>query len=128
VDARVNVRGLGELQRDFRKMSKDLDKDLVKQLKEAADPVKVEAKSLALTEIRNMVYSPRWAGMRIGVTGARDLVYMVPSAKGRGGRSRSNLSGLLFDKAMEPALERHEEDVIERIDQYLGNLGDEYGF
>jgi hypothetical protein len=53
---------------------------------------------------------------------------MVPSAKGRGGRSRSNLSGLLFDKAMEPALERHEEDVIERIDQYLGNLGDEYGF
>jgi hypothetical protein len=124
--ALVRVKGLQELQRDFKRMSKDLDKDLVKQLKKAAEPVELTAEDYAMSKIRNMVYSPRWAGMRISVTAARDLVYMVPSA--RGGRRRGEGLGGLLQREMDLALAQNEKQVLDNIDDYLGNLGEEYGF
>lgn len=122
----VRVRGLRELQRDFKKMSKDLSKELRKELKEAAEPVRSSAEKLALGKIRNMPRSPDWAGMRTGVT-ARS-VYVVPSRRRRGGSGRTNLATLLLERAMDPALQENEDKVVDRLDDMLGRLGDGYGF
>jgi hypothetical protein len=123
----IRVRGLRELQRDFKKISKQLSQEVKDSLVEAADPVKQSAQELALGEIRNMPESPRWAEMRIGVT-ARS-VYMVPQARRRGGHGgRPNLANLLLERAMDPALERRADDVVRGVDAALGHLFDRNGF
>lgn len=122
----VRVRGLRELTRDFKKISRDLSKELRKELVEAADPVKKTGEQLALARIRNMPRSPHWAGMRIGVTAKS--VYMAPSARRGGGSGRSNLSGLLLERAMEPALDQNADKVAGRVDDMLGHLFDRNGF
>jgi hypothetical protein len=126
----VRVRGLKELTRDFKKISKDLSKELRKELVEAAEPVKQSAQSLALGKIRNMPRSPHWAGMRVGVSQAQGVVYMVPAARSRRmrGRSRPNLANLLLERAMEPALVENELLIVERVDFMLGRLAHEHGF
>lgn len=126
--ATVRVQGLKELTRAFKAISKDLDRELVGELKAAADPVKAEGEKLALTRIGNMPRSPDWAVMRIGVSKAQGLVYMVPQRRRRGGSGRANLANLLMDRAMDPALEKHQDDVVQRVDQLLGKLGGDHGF
>lgn len=123
----VRIRGLAELQRDFRKISKDLTKELRNELKEAAEPVRAAAESKALSEIRNMPRSPHWAGMRVGVAG-RGMVYVVPRARRRGGSGRTNLKTLLLERAMDPALEEKRDEVLDRVDRMLGRLAGEHGF
>jgi hypothetical protein len=115
-----------ELTRDFKNISKDLSKDLVNELKDAAAPVKGAAESKAMTRITNM--TPRWSGMRIGVSKARGLVFMVPSARRSGGSPRSNLAGLLFGEAMDPAVQENQDRVIESIDDFLDRLSRDYRF
>lgn len=123
----VRVRGLKELTRSFKRISKDLDKRLVDELKEAAAPVADDAEQLALSRIRNMPASPHWAAMRIGVSRAQGLVYMVPAARGRR-RKRRNLSDLLLTRAMDPAVEKNEDQVLGRIENLIDSLGDREGF
>ncbi len=124
--ATVRVKGLSELNRDFKKMDRDLSKELRKSLKEAAEPVKDAAQELALTRIGNMPRSPDWAGQRVGAT-ARS-VYIVPKRRRRGGSPRPNLANLLLEQAMEPALEEKSDEVAGRVDRMLGELGDDNGF
>jgi hypothetical protein len=126
----VRVAGLRELQSDFRKISRDLNKELRAELIDAADPVKVRAESLALAKIRNMPSSPHWAGMRIGVSAAKASVFMVPQARARGrrGGARPNLKNLLLDRAMGPALEEKQNEVVEGVGQMLDNLAGANGF
>ena len=122
----VHVSGLRELQRDFRKIGGSLNKELKDELKKAADPVKVRAESLAVTKIRNMPRSPRWADMRIGVTGKG--VYMVPRARGRGGSARPNLKGLLLDRSMDPALMEKQDEIVEGVGKMFDHLAGVNGF
>lgn len=124
----VRVRGLKELARAFKGISKDLSKELVQELRQAADPVKKEAEQLALTRIRNMPRTPEWAGMRIAVAKSRGTVTMYPQRRRRGGSARPNLATLLMDEAMDPGLEHNQQKVINRIDGLLGRLGGEHGF
>lgn len=126
----IRVKGLRELSRDFKRISKDLSDDLVKELKAAGEDVKRDAEDLALTQIRNMPRSPHWAQMRIGVSRAQGLVYMVPFARSRRGRgtSRPNLANLLLEEAMDPALERNAAKVERKVDDLLGRLADDNGF
>jgi hypothetical protein len=121
----VKVKGLKELQRDFRRISKKVDKGLSAELKQAAEPVKTEAQQLALGRIRGMPRTPRWAGMRIGVATGR--VYVVPSARRRGGSPRPNLGGLLLEQ-MDAAVEAKQAEVLERMEDWLDHIGDGYGF
>jgi hypothetical protein len=127
---RVNVRGLKELSRDFRRISKGLSDDLVDSLKEAAEVVERDAEDFALGRIRNMPSSPRWSGMRIGVSRAQGLVYIVPSARSRrrAGSSRGNLANLLRERAMDPAVERNASSVEKKVDDLLGRLAGQSGF
>lgn len=122
----VRIRGLAELQRDFRKISKDLTKELRDELKEAAEPVREAAEQKALTGIRNMPRSPHWAGMRVGVAG-RGMVYVVPRARRRGGSGRANLKGLLQEQ-MDAALDEKQREVLNGVERMLDRLAGHHGF
>jgi len=124
----VRVRGLRELSRDFRRMSGDISDELVDGLKAAAEDVRTDAENLALTRIRNMPRSPHWAGMRIGVSKAQGLVFMVPSARGRGGRGRANLATLLMERSMDPALQQNAATVERKVGDVLDSLAGRNGF
>ncbi len=119
----VHVKGLKELTRDFKKISKDLDKLVTNELQEAAKPVQEKADELALSRIRNM--TSRWARMRIGVSRAQGVVFMVPASRGRA-RKRPNLGGLLMNRAMWPAAEQEREDVVEALGEMIDRLGNQY--
>jgi hypothetical protein len=123
----VQVLGLRELKRAFKRMGAELNTELRKELIKAAKPVAEEAESLALTKIRNMPTSPDWADMRIGVTAAA-IVYIVPLRKNRGNPKRPNLKGLLLNRAMEPALVNKQGEVVLGVDRMLGRLAGENGF
>jgi len=119
----IRVHGLKELTRDFKKISKDLDKLVTAELTDAAKPVQTKADELALSEIRNMTSS--WARMRIGVSRARGVVFMVPASRGRKYK-RPNLGGLLMDRAMWPAAEEERDDVVEALGEMIDRLGGKY--
>lgn len=124
----IRVHGLKELTRDFQKISKTLSKEITKELKDAAEPVRTGAEQKALSSIRNMSATPRWAVMRIGVSRAQGAVYMVPQARRAGGSGRANLKGLLLDRAMDPALEENADKVKDNINDVLGHIFDDNGF
>jgi hypothetical protein len=120
----IKVHGLRELQRDLKKYQSDLAKELRGELKDAAEPVRVEAERLALQDIRNI--GPTWSGMRVGVTGR--MVYVAPKRRRKGGSPRPNLAGLLMEKAMQPALDKHEGDVVNKVEDLIDHLATHYGF
>jgi hypothetical protein len=126
----IRVVGLKELSRTFKRMSKELSDDLTDELKEAAQVVADDAQELALTQIRNMPRSPRWAGMRIGVSRAQGVVYVVPAARARRrpGRARANLSDLLLEEAMDPAVAKNQDKVVRKLEDMIDRIASQNGF
>ena len=124
----VKVEGLRELQRDFRRMSKDLDRRLTGELKQASAPVAGVAQQLALGRITNVGRSPRWAGMRVGVSRARGSVFIAPSARRRAGSGRPNFAQLLAQRAMEPAVDEKQDEVVRKLEQMLDDIANRNGF
>ena len=123
----VRVVGLRELQRDFKRISKDLDRGLTAELKQAAEPVATLARQLALGEIRNITY--HWADTRVGVSRARGQVYVVPRARRRAnGSPRPNLKGLLLGEAYDPALARKQGEVLRKLEDFVDRVADNNGF
>lgn len=120
----VKVRGLRELNRAFKNVDRDLRKELRDELKDVAEPVRSSAETLAGQSIRNI--GPVWERMRVGVT--TKVVYVAPRAKRHGGSPRPNLAGLLIDRAMQPALDQHEGDVVNRLERMLDRIGNKNGF
>lgn len=114
----VKVRGLRDLQRAFRVADKVLQVELRDALRDAAEPVRRDAESLARSSIRNI--GEAWPQMRVGVT--TRVVYVAPKQRSRG-RKRPNLAGLLAGRAMEPALERNRHDVEQRVGRALDVVG-----
>lgn len=103
---------------------------------DAARPVQDTAESLAVSRIRNMPGSPEWAKMRIGVSRREALVYMVPASRGRrrGKRwrrpttSERSFAPLLASRAMDPALDQNQEQVVHNIDNLLDSISRKAGF
>lgn len=126
----VRVRGLKEMTRAFKRISKELDSMLVLELKDAGEDVRKDAEDLALGKITNMPRSPRWAGMKITVNRAQGLVSMVPAARSarRKGGSRPNLANLLLDRAMDPAKEKNAAAVVGKVEDLIDRLGGANGF
>jgi hypothetical protein len=121
------VHGLGDLQRAFATAGKQASKELREGLKDVAEPIRIDAEHRAVDEISRI--GPSWQRMR-AVT-RRNVVYVAPVERGRQSRRnprlrRPNLAGLLMDKAMEPALEAHTEEVVERFDRLLVQLGTDW--
>jgi len=119
----IRVEGLRELQRDFRKMSKELGKDLRAELLNSAAPVADRAQQRTLGEIGNM--TSHWSQMRVGVTSGS--VYVVPRAKRRGGSPRPNLKPLIQSR-MDQALDDKRGEVMDNMGDMLDRLADRSGF
>jgi len=126
----VYVQGLTELSRAFTAMSRDLRNDLRAELRQVGEPVRQAAEQNAGREITRI--GTRWRKMRLGVT--QRLVYIAPRQRGRNTKRnyrryhRPNLAGLLLERAMVPALDRHEQQVVLDLERMLGRLAGEQGF
>jgi hypothetical protein len=116
----VRVHGLRQLQRDFRRLSKDLTKEVREGLRKAADPVRVEA--TALLEPVN-AYSA--AGYKIRV---RQRGVALEQSRRRTTGLRPDYAKLQFARAMAPAIERKEEFVVKGLEDALDDLARGYGF
>lgn len=112
----------------FKNLGGEIHKELNDALKETAQPVADEAELLAMTRIRSMPRSPHWAGMRIGVSVARGVVYMVPAARSKRTRKRPNLAELLLERAMDPALEHNAAKIETAVENMFDRLTRENGF
>lgn len=120
----VRVEGLRDLNRAFARLGAGVKKELVGELALAAEPVRAAAVELAVSGIRNI--GPTWSQMRVGVT--QSLVYVAPKARRRRGSPRRNLAPLLMDRAMQPALDENQAEVVGRLELMVDRLGGESGF
>jgi hypothetical protein len=87
-------------------------------LREAGGPVRDHAQSLAQSRIRNA--TPRWTRMKVGST--MSTVYVAPSARRAGGSPRPNYGGLLMRKAMIPAVDEKQDEVIAKFEDALDKI------
>lgn len=125
-DRAIKVENYKNVLKAFGAASKTVERGFTGSLKEAAEPIAESAEQLAGSgEIRNLHDGDPWTKMRIGVT--QRMVYVAPKERGRRTRGRPqigrpNLKPLLLDRAMEPALERHRDDVISNIEDLFGYM------
>lgn len=117
----LRVEGLRELSHAFALADETLIRELRKSLREVAEPVRVGAERLAVSEIPTIGLP--WSRMRVGVT--RHSVYVAP--RQRGTRSsifskRPNLAGLLLQRSMLPALKQNEQSVARGMEAMLGTV------
>lgn len=119
----VRVKGLRELQRDFKKLDKSLAKEVQGELREAGDIVKNEAKSL-LSSVEPG--SPR------SVSGLKTVVRQknvaVQQSRRRTTGKRPDWARYQAVKVLKPALEEKSDQVVDRLDKMLGRLAGENGF
>ena len=115
----VAVTGLREFQRACANSDKELKDFLRTGLRALGEPVRKSAQALAGSEISHI--GDHWSRMRLGVT-AGGGVYVVPFSRGRGGSKRPNLANLLMDKAMQPALDQHTEEVVAGFELLLDRI------
>lgn len=118
----VRIEGLRELDRAFKLYGRGLEKGVREALETAAEPVRLDAQSLAVSSISRI--GVPWSRMRVGVT--RHTAYVAPVERGRSRntrRFRPNLKSLLLDRAMGPALERNISNVERELGDALDDLG-----
>lgn len=116
----VRVRGLRELQRDFRKMSGDLPKELRSELKEAGQIVATEAARLFRDR------DPRSAASI--VPRVRTGLVAVEQRRGKTTGQHKEFGVLQMREALLPGLAAKQEDVLDRLDKMLDRLGGANGF
>ncbi len=111
----------------FSKAGKDAKKYIRREFRAIAQPVAEDAERLAFSEIRRMSHSPRWARMRVGVT--QSSVYVVPAERGTkvASRRRKNFAPLMMNRAMAPALEQNQAEIIEGVERALEHIARDWG-
>lgn len=120
----VVTKGFSELARAFGRVNKTFPKDLNKRLKQAAEPVRADAATLAGIQVRNLDHGDKWADMRTG--GGVRLVYVAPKQRGRASKfnakkRRPNLAPHLL-RAMEDSLRRNASEVARKADSALEEM------
>jgi hypothetical protein len=118
--ATVRVTGLRELQAAFRKIDKQLSKELRVELREAGKIVQQEATSLF-----SRVDARSAAGYKVRVRGKG---VAVEQSLGRTTGQHAQYGTLQMRRALQPALESKESAVVDRLEQMLDKLGSNAGF
>lgn len=109
----VNVEGIDRLVRDLRKIDKSLARDLQGKLKELAEPVADEVRSLSSR------YGSRTSrGIKIGIRGSTVVVRQSIGGK----RVRPKFGSLLFRTAFIPAVEDRQAEVVDGVEKFLEQL------
>lgn len=116
----VRVKGLDELQRAFRQVNKGLAKELRKELREAGNIVRDDA-------------GPRFAKYdAVSAAGYRTKVRQrgvsVEQTLGRTTGRRPDFGALQMRKALEPALDAKQGEVIDQLDGMVDRLASREGF
>lgn len=112
--ATVRVEGLRELQAALRKAEGDLDKGLRKSLLEAGRVVREEA-----TGLFSSVDGRSAAGYRVRVRG-RGVA--VEQSLSRTTGQHAQYGALQMRTALVPALDSKHDEVIEKVDEMLGQI------
>jgi len=116
----VRVEGLSGLRRAFKAASAYESKQLLGRLKDAAEPVKVDAQGLATSTIKASKID--WTQMRVGIL--RHSVYVAPVQRGgKGSRRGSKFATRVMNNAMLPALHANRDHVVEAVDELLKDTG-----
>jgi hypothetical protein len=125
---RVVIHGQKELERAFLQLRRETLAEIRPVLRELGKIVADDAERRAGSEISNI--GPRWQRMRVGVT--VKAVYVVPRQRGikQSGdpRKRPNLSPLMMNRAMQPALDAHQAEVFERFEALVDETAAANGF
>ena len=125
--------GFRELNVAYKGAERDVRLRWRANLRRIAEPTRQDAERLAMSSIRRMPGSPKWSRMRVGVT--QRVVYIAPRQKGVRGRSRRSrgantgppsFGDLLMDRAMQPALERHEEQIFHNVEQLMDRIAADF--
>jgi len=121
--------GFRELNLAYKGAERDVRLRWRANLRRIAEPTRQDAERSAMSSIRRMPGSPKWSRMRVGVT--QRVVYIAPrqrGTRGRGpaGRARPNLGNLLMDRAMQPALERNEEQIFQNVEQLMDRIAADF--
>ena len=67
-----------------------------------------------------------WGQMRTGVL--TRAIYVAPRQRNRGGDRRPNLAGMLMDRAMQPALDDKEGEILHALEAVVDDLANKAGF
>ena len=120
----ARVHGLAAMQRAFATANKDLSKDLRAKLRKVAEPVRSDAETRAVSQIPGV--GRDWSRFRTGVT--RNSVYVAPRERGRrSAYRRPNFAGLLMDRAMQPALDAHANEIEDELGDVLDEILTHWG-
>ncbi len=113
----IQVRGLANVQRALRNAEKDTRLGIRKELREFAEPTRVTVESLAVSEIPNVGLA--WTRMRVATT--QRSIFVVPRARStkQQNRKRPHFSRLMMDRAMQPALDQHEPELVRDFNDML---------
>ena len=121
----VHVKGAAELEKAFRDLRRDVLAELRPALLAAAEPVRRTAEEMAAGQVSNM--TEPWSRMRVGAT-ARHGVYVAPKSRRRGGSPRPNFGGLLLSRALLPAVEEKQGEVVNALEAAVTVAAARQGF
>ena len=129
----VYVKGLAELNRDFRKISKELSKETKKALAKAAEPVARQTEEYIVSGgggfpgMRGVRGRSAYVkDMRIGAT--NKSIYVAPAWSSNAGTIQGAILAMQINFRMEGALEDKSDEITEALDKALGHLFDDNGF
>jgi len=116
----VRVRGLRELNRAFKQVDADLRKELRRELREAGALVADEARSLF-----EPVDPASAAGYKVRV---RQRGVAVEQSRRRTTGLHPEFGLLQMDRALLPALDDKQDEVVAKVEDILDHVGDAAGF
>ena len=117
----VHVRGLRELQRDFGKLSKSLQRELQGQLRKLAEP----AADLIRREASGHRFSERSvSGIRAG---SRRGGAVVRESRGKVTGKRADYGSILYRQAFLPGAEKARPIVEREVEEWLERITSEHG-
>lgn len=114
----VIVHGAHELEAAFQDVKVKVDPDVGKTLSAAGRKVRDSARQLAVANISNI--GPVWSQMKSGRRST--VVYVAEKQHRSGGSPRPNLSPLLFNQALLPAVHENEGATVAAVDAALEAL------
>lgn len=116
----VKVKGYRECVRALQRVDKDTKKEMLGALKASAEPVAKDARSLL----------SRYQGASINTINPRAVtsgVYVTQRARKKTGK-RPDFGSLQMRVGLIPALDKHEDDIVESVDHAIGILTNREGF
>ena len=114
----LRVDGLAELNRAFARSRQNAAAEKDEALRRAAEPVRVDAETLAVSQSRGSVP----CGHGCGSVSPPTLCMWPKQRSVQGPRSRPKFGARLMEDAMLPALQRNKEQAVDELDKLLAEM------